>query len=338
MPEASAGVTTLSYIRAVNEALRWALDEYPEALAFGEDVGAPGGPYGASRGLRDAFGDRVFDTPISESAILGAGIGSAICGMRPIVEIMFADFFFVAFDQVINQASNVRYVSNGTQACPLTIRSQQGATPGSCAQHSQCIEAILAHIPGIWVGVPAFPDDAFHMLRAAIASDDPVIVLESRALYPRTGDVRLDAGVESVGGARRLREGRDVTVVTWGRAVHECLEAADRLATEGVEVDMIDLRWINPLDLDPVMESLERTSKLVVVHEANVTAGFGAEVAARAAGEGFWSLDAPVVRVGAPDIRVPAAPSLQSAMLVDSLKVVDAVRGLLSGAGGNGDG
>ena len=338
MPEAATGVQTLSYIRAVNEALRWALEEYPEALVFGEDVGAPGGPYGASRGLRDAFGERVFDTPISESAILGAGIGSAICGMRPVVEIMFADFFFVAFDQVINQASNVRYVSNGTQACPLTIRSQQGATPGSCAQHSQCIEAILAHIPGIRVGVPAFPDDAFQMLRAAIASDDPVIVLESRALYPRTGDVRLDTDVEPVGGARRLREGTDVTVVTWGRAVHECLDAADRLAAEGVEVDLIDLRWINPLDFDPVMASLGRTSKLVVVHEANVTAGFGAEIAARVAGEGFWSLDAPVVRVGAPDIRVPAAPSLQSALLVDSAKVVDAVHGLLAGADGNGDG
>jgi len=338
MPETTSGVETLSYIRAVNEALRWALDEYPEALVFGEDVGAPGGPYGASRGLRDAFGGRVFDTPISEAAILGAGIGSAICGMRPIVEIMFADFFFVAFDQVINQASNVRYVSNGTQACPLTIRSQQGATPGSCAQHSQCIEAILAHIPGIRVGVPAFPDDAFQMLRAAIASDDPVVVLESRALYPRTGDVRLDAEVEIVGGARRLREGGHVTVVSWGRAVHECLAAAAELGEGGIEVDLIDLRWINPLDLDVVLQSLERTSKLVVVHEANVTAGFGAEVAARAAREGFWSLDAPVVRVGAPDIRVPAAPSLQAELLVDSGTIVAAVRGLVSGADADGHG
>jgi pyruvate/2-oxoglutarate/acetoin dehydrogenase E1 component len=338
MPETSTGVETLSYIQAVNEALRWALEEYPQALVFGEDVGAPGGPYGASRGLRDAFGDRVFDTPISESAILGAGIGSAICGMRPIVEIMFADFFFVAFDQVINQASNVRYVSNGTQTCPLTIRSQQGATPGSCAQHSQCIEAILAHIPGIRVGVPAFPDDAFQMLRAAIASDDPVVVLESRALYPRTGEVRLDADAEAVGGARRLREGNHVTVVSWGRAVHECLGAAAELSGAGIEVDLIDLRWINPLDLGAVLESLERTCKLVVVHEANVTAGFGAEIAARAAREGFWSLDAPVVRVGAPDIRVPAAPSLQSELLVDSAKIVAAVQRLLSGADGDGHG
>ena len=257
MPETSTGAETLSYIRAVNHALRRALEEYPEALVFGEDVGVPGGPYGASRGLHDAFGARVFDTPISESAILGTGIGSAICGMRPIVEIMFADFFFVAFDQVVNQASNVRYVSNGTQACPLTIRSQQGATTGSCAQHSQCIEAILAHIPGIRVGVPAFPDDAFQMLRAAIASDDPVVVLESRALYPRTGEARLAAEVEGLGVARRLREGGHVTVVSWGRAVHECLDAAAELATEGIEVDLIDLRWINPLDLDAVLESLD---------------------------------------------------------------------------------
>jgi acetoin:2,6-dichlorophenolindophenol oxidoreductase subunit beta len=331
MPDTATGTQALSYIRAVNAALRWALEEYPEALVFGEDVGLPGGPYGASRGLEPDFGGRVFDTPISESAILGAGIGSAICGMRPIVEIMFADFFFVAFDQVINQASNVRYVSNGAQTCPLTIRSQQGATPGSCAQHSQCIEAILAHIPGIRVGLPAFPDDAFQMLRAAIACDDPVIILESRALYPSTGPVRLDAELEEVGGSRRLLEGDDLTIVTWGRGVHHCLDAGRTLAGDGVAVDLIDLRWIDPLDADAVLESLERTNRLLVAHEANVTAGFGAEIAARAAQEGFWALDAPVVRVGAPDIRVPAAPSLQAEVLLDRDKVVDAARGLLAG-------
>lgn len=331
MPETTEQVETLTYIRGVNEALRWGLDEFPEAVVFGEDVGIPGGPYGASRDLRPTFGDRVFDTPISESAILGSAIGSAICGMRPIVEIMFADFFFVAFDQVINQASNVRYVSNGTQSCPLTIRSQQGMTPGSCAQHSQCVEATLAHIPGIRVGLPAFPEDAFQMLRAAIASDDPVVILEARGLYARTGPVTLGAPVEDMGGSRRLRAGTDLTMVTWGQAVHHCLGAAETLAQDGTSVDLIDLRWLNPVDFDAVLSSLEQTTRLMIVHEANLTGGFGAEIAARAAQEGFWMLDAPVVRVGAPDIRVPAAPSLQTELMVNADRIVRAAKGLFNG-------
>jgi acetoin:2,6-dichlorophenolindophenol oxidoreductase subunit beta len=329
MPDDRSGVQDLSYIRAVNEALRWALAEFPESLVFGEDVGLPGGPYGASRDLRASFGNRVFDTPISESAILGAGVGAAICGMRPVVEIMFADFFFVAFDQVINQAANVRYVSNGTQTCPLTIRSQQGWTPGSCAQHSQCIEAIVGHIPGVRVGLPAFPGDAYQMLRTAIATDDPVIILESRALYPRVGPVDLGAPLEPLGGSRRLRSGEDATVVTWGRSVHDALAAADVLQESGVSIDLIDLRWINPLAFDDVLSSVERTSRLLIAHEANLTAGFGAEIAARAAAEGFWALDAPIVRVGAPDIRVPAAPTLQREFLPNRDMIVEGVETLL---------
>jgi acetoin:2,6-dichlorophenolindophenol oxidoreductase subunit beta len=337
MPDESNAVADVSYIRAVNEALRWALLEFPETIVFGEDVGRPGGPYGATRGLHDAFGSRVFDTPISESAILGAGVGAAICGMRPVVEIMFADFFFVAFDQVINQAANVRYVSNGTQRCPLTIRSQQGWTPGSCAQHSHCIEAIIAHIPGIRVGLPAFPQDAYAMLRAAIASEDPVIVLESRALYPRVGPVALDGPLEPVAGARRLVDGEHASVVTWGRTVHDAIAAAEVLREEGTTIDVIDLRWVNPLDFDVVLESLERTGRMLIAHEANVTAGFGAEIAARAAAEGFWALDAPVMRVGAPDTPVPAAPALQRELLPSADSIVAGVRRLLE-AGGMGNG
>ncbi len=331
MSEASGASVEVSYIRAVNEAMRWALGAFPETIVFGEDVGLPGGPYGATRGLHDAFGGRVFDTPISESAILGAGVGAAICGMRPVVEIMFADFFFVAFDQVINQAANVRYVSDGAQSCPLTIRSQQGWTPGSCAQHSHCIEAIIAHIPGIRVGLPAFPHDAYQMLRAAIASDDPVIVLESRALYPRVGPVPVDAALEPVGGARRLLTGEHATVVTWGRTVHDAIAAAEAMRDEGATIDLIDLRWINPLDFDIVLESVERTGRLLIAHEANLTAGFGAEIAARVAAEGFWALDAPVVRVGAPDTPVPAAPAIQRELLTTPDSIVAGLRDLLGG-------
>jgi acetoin:2,6-dichlorophenolindophenol oxidoreductase subunit beta len=319
----------LTYIQAVNAALRWGLDQYPEALLFGEDVAIPGGPYGASRGLRERFGDRVFDTPISETAMLGAGVGAAMRGMRPIVEIMYADFFLVALDQVVNQAANVRYTSRGRYTCPLTIRSQQAATPGACAQHTQSLEAFFAHVPGLRVGLPADARDAYEMLRAAIAEDDPVVILESRALYPRKQDLDLDAPLEAVGGARVRRQGDDVTVVSWGRMVHEAVAAADRLAEEGLGADVIDLRWLSPLDLAAVRESIARTGRVVVTHEANRTGGFGAEIAARLADEAFWDLDAPVARVAAPDVPLPAAPLLQEALLPHAEAIAACVRRLL---------
>jgi acetoin:2,6-dichlorophenolindophenol oxidoreductase subunit beta len=325
----AATTRTLTYIQAVNEALRWGLDHYPEALLFGEDVGLPGGPYGASRGLHDTFGDRVFDTPISETAMLGAGVGAAMRGMRPIIEIMYADFFLVALDQVVNQAANVRYASRGRYTCPLTIRSQQAATPGACAQHTQSLEAFFAHVPGLRVGLPADARDAYEMLRAAIAENDPVVVLESRALYPRKQELELDGPVEPVGGTRVRRPGDDVTVVTWGRMVHEALDAADRLAAEDIGAEVIDLRWLSPLDLGPVRESIARTGRVVVAHEANRTGGFGAEIAARIADEAFWDLDGPVARVAGPDVPLPAAPVLQEALLPQADAIAACVRGLL---------
>jgi pyruvate/2-oxoglutarate/acetoin dehydrogenase E1 component len=325
----ATATTTLTYIQAVNAALRWGLDRYPEALLFGEDVALPGGPYGASRGLHERFGERVFDTPISETAMLGAGVGSAMRGMRPIIEIMYADFFLVALDQVVNQAANVRYTSRGRYTCPLTIRSQQAATPGACAQHTQSLEAIFAHVPGLRVGLPADARDAYEMLRAAIADDDPVVVLESRALYPRKQELALDGPVEAVGGARVRRPGEDVTVVTWGRMVHEALAAADRLAAEDVSAEVIDLRWLSPLDLTAVNDSVARTGRVVVAHEANRTGGFGAEIAARIADEAFWDLDAPVARVGGPDVPLPAAAALQEALLPQAETIAASVRGLL---------
>ena len=328
MPEAAlvAPVKEVTYIQAVNEALRWALAEYPEAVVFGEDVGLPGGPYAASKGLRKEFGERVFDTPISESAIIGAAVGAAMRGLRPIVEIMFADFFLVALDQVVNQAANVRYVSRGRFTAPLTIRSQQAATPGACAQHSQSLEAIFCHVPGLRVCLPGTPQDAFELLRAAIASDDPVVVLESRALYQTSGEVPLDGPVEQVGGARVVRAGRDVTLASWGRTVGEARAAADTVATEGLDVEVIDLRWLSPLDFEAVAASVGRTSRLVVAHEANLTGGFGAEIAARAAKECFWALDAPIERVALPDTRIPAAPVLQQALVPGADSIATALR------------
>jgi len=307
----AAPAKELTYIQAVTEAIRWALLEYPEAIVFGEDVGLPGGPYGASKGLRKEFGERVFDTPISEAAILGGAVGAAMRGMSPIVEIMFADFFLVALDQVVNQAANVRYVSRGRFTAPLTIHSQQALTPGACAQHTQSLEAMLCHVPGIRVCLPGTVQDAYELLRTAIVSDDPVVVLESRALYQSRSEIRLDTPVEPIGEARVMRPGRDVTLVSWSRPALEARAAADAVAaTDGLDVEVIDLRWLSPLDFDAVAASVAKTSKLVVAHEANLTGGYGAEIAARATKECFWDLDAPVERVALPDIRVPAAPVL----------------------------
>lgn len=318
----------LTYAQAANRALLRALEEIPETIVFGEDVAKPGGVFGVTKGLRDTFGERVFDTPISESAILGGALGAALMGRRPVVEIMWADFTLVALDQIVNQAANVRYVSNGRLSAPLTIRTQQGAVPGSCAQHSQNLEAIFAHIPGLYVGMPATSQDAYDMLLAAIYADDPIIIIENRALYfSEKGPVTLGAAVQPVGGARIRREGNDLTLVSWGAMSHTALTAAQRLGRDGIAVEVIDARWLAPFDTDTVIESVRKTGRLVIAHEANVSGGFGAEVAARiASGPAFHSLDAPICRVGVPDCRIPAAPGLQAALLPSVQTIVDAVR------------
>jgi 2-oxoisovalerate dehydrogenase E1 component len=299
---AQEGGVELKYGMAVNLALSMELAEREEVVVFGEDIAIAGGTFGVTRNLRKQFGDRVFDTPISEAAILGAAIGASIEGLRPIVEIMWSDFVFVAFDQIINQASNVRYIARGKQSAPLVIRMQQGITPGSCAQHSQSIEAILAHIPGIKVGMPATPQDAFAMLRAAIADPDPVVIIESRELYLTSGRVDVEASVESVGGARLRRRGEHLLIVTWGRMTHAALEAAELLSFEGIETSVLDLRWINPLDEPAIAKVLaESGGRVLIVHEANVSGGFGAEVAARIAERHSSLLKAPLRRIGLPD-------------------------------------
>jgi acetoin:2,6-dichlorophenolindophenol oxidoreductase subunit beta len=326
---ADESVIRLRYDQAVNAALARALAEFPETIFFGEDVAVPGGVFGASRGLHDRFGPRVFDTPISEAAIIGAALGAALVGRRPIVEIMWADFLFVGVDQLINQAAHVRYLSRGQLQAPLTVRTQQGAVASSSIQHSRCIEAFLAHVPGLKVALPSCAADAYAVLLAAIKDDDPVVVIEHRGLYPHAGAVALDGPIEPVGGARIRRSGGDVTVVALSRMVEVAMAAAEPLAALGIDCEIIDPRWINPFDCGAVMRSLERTSRLVIVHEAARTAGFGAEIAARAAEEWFWLLDAPVVRVTAPDVPKPSAPTLEAAVIPSPQDVVDAVRRLI---------
>ena len=321
-----------TYRDALNAALHRAMHAHPETLVFGEDVAAPGGVFGVTRGLADEFGDRVFDTPISENAILGAALGASLVGRRPVVEIMWADFLFVGLDQLVNGAANVRWLTEGRMTAPLTVRTQQGALTSSSAQHSRCVEAMLCHVPGLKVGMPSNPADAYAMLLAAIADDDPAIVIEHRAIYDQRGEIDADAPVEAAAGARVVRQGADVTVVALSRMVGVALRAAELLAAEGIDAEVVDPRWLSPFDWATVESSIAKTTRLVVVHEAVRTCGFGAEVAALAAERGFWHLDAPVVRITAPDCPKPSAPSLEAVAIPDAERVARGVRRAMAGS------
>lgn len=321
----------LTYIQAVNHALRRELQDRPEVMVFGEDVGHAGGIFGASRDLQKEFGiDRVFDTPIAESAILGAAVGAAMCGRRPVVEIMWADFMLVALDQLINQAANVRYLTRGQFSAPMVVRTQQGATPGSCAQHSQCLEALLTHIPGLRIGLPSCADDAYSMLRAAIADADPCVVIESRALYQTKGLVDLSAPAPAVGGARLRIEGKDVLLAGWGSIVPTLIDAAALLLERGIHAAVLDLRWLAPLDEKAIADTLAKCGgKIVVAHEANLTGGFAGEIIARLLEKSHLS---PIRfrRVASLDSRMPASPVLQAAILPDVARIVDAASELVN--------
>lgn len=323
----AADVQELSYIRAVNLALEHALADDPSVVVFGEDVAIPNGPFGATKGLHAAFGDRVFDTPISETAMVGTALGAAMGGLRPVVEVMYADFLLVAMDQIVNQVANTRYVSRGALTAPLVIRTQQGHTPGACAQHSQSLEALFAHVPGLRVGVPATPGDAYSMLRLAIDLDDPVMIFESRKLYPTKGVVDPGAPDRGLGISETLRHGSDLTVVTWGTG-RPLVEEALAGAPAAVSADVIDLRWISPWDSATVLESVSRTGRLLVVHEANENGGFGAEVVSTVAAELGVGLRASR-RVGLLGTPVPSAPPLAQAVLPTVARVSAAMSSLM---------
>ncbi|MTD52608.1 alpha-ketoacid dehydrogenase subunit alpha/beta [Amycolatopsis pithecellobii] len=333
-PASPAGESTeLTYQRAVNLALDRELGERPEVLVYGEDVGFAGGIFGVTRSLQKKHGAaRVFDTPISESAILGSAVGASMEGMRPVVEIMWADFMLVALDQLVNQAANVRYLTQSRLSAPLVVRTQQGATPGSCAQHDQSLEALLAHIPGLRVGLPATPGDAYAMTRAAVASNDPVVLIEARELYQLKGEVYADSPTESLGGAVRRREGGDLTIITWGAVLHRVLDAAGQLSEEGIEATVLDLRWLNPLDDEAIFDAVDAgNGRVLIVHEANLTGGFGAEIASRIQSARFDQLTAPIERLGARDTRLPAAGALQQALVPTASTITDAARRLAKG-------
>lgn len=311
---------------AIRSALEYELANDGSVFLAGIDVGAGGNVFGLTRGLAERYPGRVRDTPISENAIVGAAVGAAMAGLRPVVELMYFDFVGVCLDQLMNQAAKLRYMTGGAVSLPMVVRTQFGAGRSSGSQHSQSLEALLAHIPGLTVVMPSTPADTYGLLRAAIRDPNPVVFVENRLLYGRKGPQPPPGHVVPIGKAAIRREGSDVTLVSYSKRLHDCMAVAEELSAERISVEVIDLRTIAPLDTATVLRSLAKTNRLVIAHDAVEHFGVGAELAALAAQEGFWSLDAPVFRVGSAHTPAPYAPSLEREWLPDRERIAAAVR------------
>lgn len=321
-------MTEMRYIDGLRRAMEEEMEADPSIILLGEDV-AVGGPFGVTAGLVDRFGERrVMNTPISEDSIMGMATGAALAGKRPILEIMFIDFVTLAMCQLVNHAAKLRYMSGGQLSIPLVIRLQQGATGGWGAHHSQSLEAWFHHVPGLKVVAPSNAADAWGLLRAAIRDDDPVIFLEHRGLYFRKDEVGDLQTIPSLSAARTVLSGSDVTIVTHSRMVWEAVKAAGELVKLGISAEVIDLRSLSPLDMDTIVESVQRTNRVVVVHEAVTQGGLGGEISARIQEAAFDWLDAPVQRLGAPFSPVPATPVLEDAFVPNASRIVAAVQTL----------
>jgi len=314
--------------QAINSALRLEMERDPDIYLAGEDVSL--GVFGVTQGLLEAFGEkRVRDTPISESAIIGTAVGAAVCGLRPVVELMFVDFIGVCLDQLFNQAAKMRYMFGGKAKIPLVMRSMCGAGMGGAAQHSQSLEALFMHIPGLKVVLPSTPYDAKGLLISSIRDDNPVVFLEHKGLYFTEGEVPEEAFAIPLGEADVKREGGDVTIVATGKMVLTALTAAEKLEQEGISVEILDPRTLLPLDEKTILESVKKTSRLLIVHEEVKFAGSGAEIAAMVAEKGFDYLDAPIVRIGAPFTPVPFSPTLEKAFIPSEEKIIQSVHDLV---------
>lgn len=303
----------IRYMDAVAEAIAEEMERDERVFAMGIDIGAGGGVYGVTQPLLRFGPDRVRDAPISETALLGAAVGAALAGYRPVIEIMFMDFLAVCLDQLVNQAAKLRFMTGGKATIPLVLRTQMGGGHSAGAQHSQSWEAIVAHIPGLRVVMPATARDTKGLLKAAIRSDDPIVFVENRHLYGRKGEASPEDEVLEIGRARVVREGSDLTVVAWSRMLWEAVAAAEAVAVRGISVEVLDMRTIQPLDIASILKSVSKTSHLLVVHEAVAEFGPAAEIAAKVQQEGFSDLDAPVTRLAPPFSPVPFAPSLEGA-------------------------
>lgn len=316
----------LSYREAIRDALSQALRRDPDVFLMGEDIADMGGSMGVTQGLLAEFGpERVRNTPISEAAIVGAGVGAAVQGMRPVVEVMYQDFLAISMDQIVNQAAKHRYMSGGQLTVPLTVRTQGGAGWSPGAQHAQQVEAWFCGIPGLKVVYPSTPSDIRGLLWSAIYDDNPVIVFEHRSLYGKKEELPVEIEPIPLGQARIHRAGEDVTVVAIGRLVHDALEAADEAARNGVSVEVLDPRTLQPLDERSLVASVKKTSRCVVAHEAVTRMGFGAEIAAVVQRQAFDYLDAPVERVGSKFTPMPFAPAMEQYVVPQVQDLLDAI-------------
>jgi len=321
----------ISYKEAVSEALKEELKRDPDVFLMGEDIGIYGGCFGVTPGFMEEFGpERIRETPISESTFTGAAVGAAIGGMRPVVEIMFSDFVTLCSDQLINHAAKYRFLTGGQVKIPMVLRTPAGSGTGAAAQHSQCLEAMFTHIPGLKVIMPSTPYDVKGLLKAAIRDDNPVVFFEHKLLYKYKGHVPEEDYVLPIGKADIKREGNDVTIVTYSLMVHKALNAAKELEKEGISVEVVDLRTLKPFDKETIINSVKKTGKIIVVHEAYKTGGFGGEIASSITeSEAFYYLDAPVKRVAGVDMPIPYTPDMERQVVPSEFDIINAVKELM---------
>lgn len=320
----------ITYLEAVREALTQEMQRDPEVFLIGEDIGVYGGAFGATRGMLEEFGpERIRDTPISEAAIAGAATGAALMGMRPVMEIMFMDFLTISMNQLVNQAAKMRFMFGGKASVPMVIRAPAGSGTGAAAQHSQSLEAWFVHTPGIKVVAPATPYDAKGLLVSAIRDNNPVLFMEHKLLYRTKGPVPEELYTIPMGKAEVKRPGRDLTLIAYSIMVPRALEAAQQLAAEGIEVEVVDVRSLKPLDKQTIVGSVAKTGRVLITHEAPQTGGFGAELAAVVAeSEAFDYLDAPIRRLGGRDIPIPYNRTLERATVPQVEDIVASARAL----------
>jgi len=319
----------ITYAQALNDALREEMRVDQRVFLMGEDIGHHGGIFRVTKDLIDEFGaERVRDTPISESSFVGLGIGAAMAGMRPVVELLFMDFALVAADQIVNQAAKLRYMSGGTVSVPMVVRAQQGGGRGNGAQHSQSIESWLAQVPGLIIVAPSTPADAKGLLKSSIRAGNPVVFIEHKLLYNTKGDVPEDDYAVPIGKAEIKRDGRDITIVSYSRTLLFALEAAETLSQKSIEAEVIDLRTIEPLDMDTILESVKGTGRLLVVNESHSNCGLGAEIITRVYEQAPDTLIMPPRRLGAKPVPIPVAESLENAVLPQAADIVEAAEAM----------
>ncbi|OPY87232.1 MAG: 2-oxoisovalerate dehydrogenase subunit beta [Smithella sp. PtaU1.Bin162] len=323
-------MSEITFVDALRITIKEEMERDPSLLLIGEDIGRYGGIFGVTKGMLDEFGpQRVRSTPISESAIIGSALGAAMTGIRTVAELMYIDFSGVAMDQIINQVAKMTYMSGGAAKVPMVIRTQEGGGRGNAAQHSQCLEGLFLHIPGLKIVMPSNAYDAKGLLKTAIRDDNPVLFIEHKLLYAAKSAIPDEEYLIPLGQADVKRKGKDVTIVTISYMVTVALQAAARLAQEGIEAEVIDLRTLVPLDMETVLKSVRNTNRAVIVHEECRTGGFGAEIAAQIQEEAFDFLDAPVARVGAKDVPIPYTEPLERAVIPQEDDIVKAVRKVL---------